>query len=129
MSVTASQLVTSGSLVLVGLLMTGAVWWIAMGAFGVPARPRQLVPQFFVAQLGKYIPGSVWAFAAQAAMGARQRTLLRRLMIVCPATERPADTGFELSGVPGVSARHQILVSCLECGQDHGWQVDDAFLG
>ena len=31
---------------------------------------------------------------------ARQRALLRRLMIVCPATGHPADTGFELTGIP-----------------------------
>jgi len=59
---------------------------------------------------------------------ARQRTLLRRLMIVCPATGQPTDTGFELSAVPRVSARQQILVDCLECGQDHEWRIEDAFL-
>jgi hypothetical protein len=59
---------------------------------------------------------------------ARQGTLLRRLMIVCSATGHPADTGFELSGVPRVSARQQILVDCLECGQDHEWTIDEAFL-
>ena len=59
---------------------------------------------------------------------ARQRALLRRLMIVCPTTGHPADTGFELAGVPKVSARQQILVDCLECGQDHEWSIENAFL-
>jgi hypothetical protein len=58
----------------------------------------------------------------------RQRTLLRRLMIVCPETGRAADTGFELTEVPGLSARQQVLVDCLECGQDHEWQVEDSIL-
>ena len=59
---------------------------------------------------------------------ARLNTLLRRLMIVCPMTGRPADTDFELSSVPMVSRRRQILVDCLECGQDHEWHIDETFL-
>ena len=58
----------------------------------------------------------------------RQRTLLRRLMIVCMETGRAADTGFELTEVPRLSARQRVLVDCLECGQDHEWQVEDSFL-
>lgn len=54
--------------------------------------------------------------------------LLRRLMILCPATGRAADTGFELSGVPATSGL-QVLVDCMECGQDHEWRVEDSFLG
>ena len=58
----------------------------------------------------------------------RRRTLLRRLTIVCPETGRAADTGFELTEVPELSARRQVLVDCLECGQDHEWQVEESFL-
>lgn len=54
------------------------------------------------------------------------RSLLRRLSIVCPETGRPADTGFELTELPRLSARRLMLVDCLECGQDHEWQVEDA---
>ena len=68
----------------------------------------------------------------QAAHSARPRarsgTLLRRLMIVCPTTGLAADTGFELLGVPKASSRRQILVDCLECGQDHEWRIEDTFL-
>ena len=66
--------------------------------------------------------------AASDAPHSQSRSLARRLMIVCPITGRSADTGFELSGVPRVSARQQSLVDCLECGQDHQWRIDDAFL-
>ncbi len=59
----------------------------------------------------------------------RSQNLLRRLMIRCPATGRAADTGVELSGLPAVSARGQVLVDCLECGQDHEWRAEDSFLG
>jgi len=68
---------------------------------------------------------------AEAAVGSaapRQAALLRRLMIRCPATGIATDTGFELSGVPAVSRGQQWLVDCLECGQDHPWQLEDAFL-
>jgi hypothetical protein len=57
------------------------------------------------------------------------QNLLRRLMIRCPATDRPTDTGFELSAVPSVPRRRQLLVDCLECGQDHEWRLEDSFLG
>jgi hypothetical protein len=49
-------------------------------------------------------------------------------MIVCPETFRATDTGFELTAIPRLSARRQLLVDCLECGQDHEWQVEDSFL-
>lgn len=68
----AGQVVTGGALVAAGLLLTGWAWWISLEAFGVGGPPARMVPQFFVAQLGKYIPGSVWAFVAQGAIGARQ---------------------------------------------------------
>jgi hypothetical protein len=55
----------------------------------------------------------------------RERTLTRRLSIVCPETGRTTDTGLEVTEVPGLSARRQVLVDCLECGQDHEWSVDD----
>jgi hypothetical protein len=56
------------------------------------------------------------------------RLLLRRLLITCPVTGLPTDTGFELSAVPQVSRTRQVLVDCLECGQDHAWGIEDAVL-
>lgn len=55
-------------LVLVGLAVTGAVWRAVLTGFGhhVPQRPAASI--FFVGQLGKYIPGSVWSLGAQADM-------------------------------------------------------------
>jgi uncharacterized membrane protein YbhN (UPF0104 family) len=67
-----AQVALAGALVLVGLALTGAVWRVALGAFGLGGPVREVVPPFFVAQLGKYIPGSVWSFAAQGALGARR---------------------------------------------------------
>jgi len=75
--VAAMQSVNVGSLawallaVLAGLLLTGLVWGRCLRRFGhdVPAAAAMSV--FFVGQLGKYIPGSVWSLGAQAQMATR----------------------------------------------------------
>jgi hypothetical protein len=54
-----------------------------------------------------------------------QPRLLRRLLIRCPASGLPTDTGFDLSEVPSLVRGRQLLVDCLECGQDHEWGVDE----
>ncbi len=56
------------------------------------------------------------------------RMLLRRLMVQCPVTGVGVDTGFELSAIPMVSQGPHQLMDCLECGQDHSWAIEDAFL-
>ena len=48
---------------------------------------------------------------------ARYRTLLRRIMIRCPATRRAADTGFELLALPKVSAGGQMLWTASNAGK------------
>ena len=53
--------------------------------------------------------------------------LLRRVMIACPVTGLPTDTGHDLTAIP-MLVRAQLLVDCLECGQDHPWQVEEALL-
>lgn len=68
----AGQLLGAGAAVHIGLLLTGSVWRLALGGFGAGGPWREVVPPFFVAQLGKYIPGSVWSFAAQGALAARR---------------------------------------------------------
>jgi hypothetical protein len=56
------------------------------------------------------------------------RLLLRRLMIHCPESGVSTDTGFELSSVPTIGRARQFLAECMECGDDHAWQIDEAFL-
>lgn len=55
----------------VGLALTGVLWRMLLSTLGsmVPLRAAGAV--FFVGQLGKYVPGSVWSFAAQAQLGRR----------------------------------------------------------
>lgn len=57
--------------VLTGLVSTGFVWARCLRRLGheVPLHPSLSV--FFVGQLGKYIPGSVWSLGAQAQMAGR----------------------------------------------------------
>lgn len=58
------------ALVVLGLLPTAAVWRTSLGSFGPTGTVRAEAAPFFLAQLGKYVPGSVWSFAAQGALGA-----------------------------------------------------------
>lgn len=69
--VSPASVVASLLLVLAGLVLTGFVWLRCLRRFGhdVPLRPALSV--FFVGQLGKYIPGSVWSLGAQAQMATR----------------------------------------------------------
>jgi uncharacterized membrane protein YbhN (UPF0104 family) len=60
------------ALVLLGLLATGILWLRLMSAVGADLPRRDGLKTFFVGQLGKYIPGSVWSIGAQAEMAARR---------------------------------------------------------
>lgn len=63
--------------VLAGLLCTGIAWVWILRMYGY-APPRSVsFPVFFVGQLGKYIPGSVWSFGAQADMARRHGVPIR----------------------------------------------------
>lgn len=57
--------------VLVGLLITGFVWQVGLRRFGHDVPFGAAMSVFFVGQLGKYIPGSVWSLGAQAQMATR----------------------------------------------------------
>jgi hypothetical protein len=52
----------------------------------------------------------------------------QRLMIFCPHTGLPVDTRHELREIGRLAPHPQILVDCAECGEDHGWTIEDAFL-
>jgi uncharacterized Zn finger protein len=60
--------------------------------------------------------------------GVHHRVLPRRLMIMCPVTGAPVDTGAELMAAQSMEPGGDILVDCIECGQDHPWKIEDAFL-
>lgn len=55
-----------------GVLITGLVWAVVLGGYGYSLPRGEALRIFFVGQLGKYIPGSVWSFAAQAHIAAER---------------------------------------------------------
>ena len=58
-------------LVLLGLSATGVLWLLVMARLDARLPLRDGSATFFVGQLGKYIPGSVWSLGAQAQMAGR----------------------------------------------------------
>ena len=64
-------------LVTAGLFPTAAVWYLVMRRHGAAIPPRPALVTFFVGQLGKYIPGSLWSMGAQAQMAKRYDTPVR----------------------------------------------------
>jgi hypothetical protein len=47
-------------------------------------------------------------------------------LVTCPETGLLTATGFDLWNRPSGSAVRQVLIDCLECGQDHAWRMDEA---
>ena len=71
-----------GALALVscGLLATGVLWLLLLGCLGERMPLVDGLATFFVGQLGKYIPGSVWSIGAQAEL-ARRHTIPARVTV------------------------------------------------
>jgi uncharacterized membrane protein YbhN (UPF0104 family) len=64
-------IVAALTLVLLGLGATGLLWLRLMSRLGARLPTHDGLATFFVGQLGKYIPGSVWSIGAQAQMAGR----------------------------------------------------------
>jgi uncharacterized membrane protein YbhN (UPF0104 family) len=60
-----------------GLTLTGVLWRMLLAALGSHVALRDAGAVFFVGQLGKYVPGSVWSFAVQAQLGRRHGVPVR----------------------------------------------------
>ena len=63
-----------------GTVLIAQVWLVLLRGLGVQAPRREIAAVFFVSQLGKYLPGSVWPVLAQMELGHRwgapRRTML-----------------------------------------------------
>ncbi|MGZ4594095.1 MAG: lysylphosphatidylglycerol synthase domain-containing protein [Actinomycetes bacterium] len=62
-------LLASLALCLLAVLMSFLLWRGTMATLGSHVPARRVARMFFVAQLGKYVPGSVWPVVAQMRMG------------------------------------------------------------
>jgi glycosyltransferase 2 family protein len=67
-------------LAVAGVAVSGLVWRALLAGLGSPLGVRAGAPVFFVGQLGKYVPGSVWPVLAQASLG-RDRGVPRRASV------------------------------------------------
>lgn len=65
---------------LVGTVLIGQVWFALVRGLGVAAPPVEAASVFFVSQLGKYLPGSVWPVVAQMEFGRRWGTPRRTML-------------------------------------------------
>jgi glycosyltransferase 2 family protein len=54
---------------LVGLGASGLAWRSIVASLGSPLPVKAVPPVFFVAQIGKYLPGAVWPYLAQVRLG------------------------------------------------------------
>lgn len=65
---------------LVGVGATGMQWRAVLAGLGVRLRTREALRVYFVSQLGKYLPGSVWPIVMQMEAG-REHGASRRSML------------------------------------------------
>jgi glycosyltransferase 2 family protein len=68
-------LAVAGALVAVVLALAGTmqVWRVLLAALGSPLGARPAARVFFLGQLGKYLPGSIWPVLAQMELGTEHR--------------------------------------------------------
>jgi hypothetical protein len=56
------------------------------------------------------------------------RVVPRRVMIRCPSTEVPVDTGYGPAAAARIQRFPLVLSDCTEFCGDHQWLLEDAFL-
>jgi glycosyltransferase 2 family protein len=75
-----TAVVVAGVLGSAGTVLIGWVWFVLLRGLGVTAPGTEAAPVFFVSQLGKYLPGSVWPVVAQMEFGQRWHTPRRTML-------------------------------------------------
>jgi hypothetical protein len=77
-----AQLALAALLCTVPPILTMLGWRVILADLGTPLHLAPAGGVFYVGQLGKYLPGSVWSVVAQAEMGARLHIPRRRSAVV-----------------------------------------------
>ena len=72
--------IVAGLLGLVGTILIGQVWFALLSGLGVAAPRFEAARVFFISQLGKYVPGSVWPVVAQMEFGRQWKTPRRTML-------------------------------------------------
>jgi len=72
-------LLVSGALAVLGVFASMLCWRAVLADLGSPLDLRNASKVFFLGQLGKYVPGSVWAVLAQAELGRAHRVPRSRI--------------------------------------------------
>lgn len=76
----AGAVVLAGGLALAGTVLISEVWLVLLRGLGVTAPRPEAARVFFVSQLGKYVPGSVWPVVAQMQFGRRWQAPRRTML-------------------------------------------------
>jgi uncharacterized membrane protein YbhN (UPF0104 family) len=100
--VRAPDLLLAGALISLAPVLTLLAWRRILADLGSPLHLAPAGGIFFVGQLGKYLPGSVWSIFAQAEMGSRLEIPRRRSAVVGLITIGLAVICGFLTGVPAL---------------------------
>lgn len=111
----------AAALGVLGTVAIGQVWFVLLRGLDVEAPRREMGAVFFVSQLGKYLPGSVWPVLAQMEFGHRwgapRRTMLAaNIMMLAVVAATGLTVGAALlpwSGGDGLSGYGWTLVFLL----------------
>src|SRR6185437_15354545 len=100
--------------VLLGLVPTLAAWRVLIADLGSPLPWRVAVGVFFIGQLGKYLPGSLWVALAQSDLAARHGVPRRRTAVV-------ALVQVGISIVVGLGLGVLAVPAFVSAGQNRAW--------
>ena len=102
-------------------------WRVVLNGLGPRVRLRRSAPVFLVGQLGKYVPGSVWAYVLQVELGRRVGVARARVATATLAASLIAVVAtlmMSLLAVPAMSKEIPTFDCCrgLICSSPSAWR-------